>query len=124
MDSAKKRLEEWAKHSSTLAYIAECLKQVMTEEIAGWIMRDGKTAQGLWNYITEQAKALYQHGTEGVLFSPPQMQEAIYAYLKQQEPASSQPVANDENNMPAEDHSDQMGLRDMIEDNPEQPSFV
>lgn len=96
MDNAKKRLDEWAKFSPPLAYIAECLKQVMTAEIAGWIMQADKTAKGLWDYITMQAKKQYSKGTEGVLVTPTQMQEHIYAYLRGANAAPAEPPAQEE----------------------------
>lgn len=93
MNEALRRLEEWAKHSPTLAYIVECLKQVMTAEVAGWIMQEDKSAKGMWEYIREQAKKQHNQGTEGVLITPSQMQEYIYAYLRGDTPAQAKPAA-------------------------------
>lgn len=111
MNEAVWRLEDWAKHSSALAYIAECLKLVMTEEIAGWIMRADKTAKGMWDYITEQAKQQHNKGAEGVLVAPSQMQEYIYAYLRGDGAAPAEPPVQDES--PAEECPEgQMSLVD------------
>lgn len=93
MTAAKQRLDEWAQHSPPLAYIVECLKKVMTPEVASWIMKEGKTAEGLWAYIEKQARAQHQKGENGVLFTPPQMEECIYAYLREDEAAAPPPPA-------------------------------
>lgn len=95
MKEAKLRLDEWAKFSPPLAYIAECLKQVMTAEIAEWIMRPDKTAKGMWDYIRDQAKKQRNKGAEGVLVTPAEMQEYIYAYLRDDAPAQAEPMAGD-----------------------------
>lgn len=114
MNEAIQRLEEWAKHSPTLAYIAECLKQVMTVEVAGWIMQADKSAKGMWEYIREQAKKQHNKGAEGVLVTPSQMQEYIYAYLRGDTPAQAKPAANTA--VPANDDDEapegQMSLMD------------
>lgn len=94
MNEAIQCLEEWAKHSPTLAYIAECLKKVMTPELATWIMQDSKTAKGMWDYITTQAKKQHNKGADGVLVTPSQMQGYIYAYLREDVPAQIKPTVN------------------------------
>ena len=86
---ATARLNEWANFSYPLAYIAKCLQQVMTEEVAGWVMQEGKSAKGLWDYLYEQAKKENQPGQQGVLFSPPEMQKCIYDYLRRDEKAAA-----------------------------------
>lgn len=83
MNEAKARLDEWAKFSPQLAYIAESLKQVMTPEIAGWIMKAGKNAKGLWGYIEAYAKRQRVKNAPSVLVTPPQMEAWIYDYLQQ-----------------------------------------
>lgn len=118
MKDAKQRLDEWAKHSPPLAYITECLKKVMTPEIAGWVMQEGKTAKGLWDFIEKQAKNLHKKGTSGVLFSPTQMQECIYAYLRDGEPTHvNEPATNEpETNEPDTSDDADEGQLSLIED--------
>jgi len=104
---ATARLKEWENFSYPLAYIAKCLQQVMTEEIAGWVMQEGKSAQGLWDYMNAQVSKnikseksnqpinMFVSPSEksnqpvSVLLSPPEMQELIYNYLKRDEKAAA-----------------------------------
>ena len=105
---ATARLNEWANFSYPLAYIAKCLQRVMTKEIAGWVMQEGKSAQGLWDYMNAQVSKnikseksnqpinMFVSPSEksnqpvSVLLSPPEMQELIYDYLKRDEKAAAE----------------------------------
>ena len=98
---ATARLNEWASFSYPLQYIAKCLQQVMTEEIAGWVMQGDKSAKGLWDYLYEQAKKENQPGQQGVLFSPPEMQKCIYDYLQRDEKAAAEAKEKEKKAVPA-----------------------
>lgn len=112
MNEALTRLDEWAKFSAPLAYIVECLKQVMTEEIAGWIAQESKSAKGMWDYIVNQAKNQRNKDSDGVLVTPSQMQEYIYTYLRSDSPEQADCMATDE---PLQDTTDsQISLSDVL----------
>lgn len=97
MEQAIARLTEWGSHSEPVMVIVEYLKQNLTPGLAASVMREGKSAEKLWDYIVQQAaKALkMKYGCLG--------QDKVFAYAEaylnhtdeqkaSQKPVSTKPV--------------------------------
>ncbi len=63
MEEALMRLTEWGLHSEPVKRIADHFKRNMTPAISKGVMKEGKTAERLWNYVMSKAyEALKTHG--------------------------------------------------------------